>query len=79
MFHCTKRQLFLIFLQRKIKNQSPDVLDKIAKALNIKTWLFTVPPNPEDVMERLRMSIIKDIDNVVANAARKAFKENCKS
>jgi len=34
-----------------------------------------VPLIPEDVMERLHMSIVKDIDIVVVNAVRKALEE----
>jgi len=68
---------FVAMVEVSRKFPSPDVLDKIADALNIKTWqLFAVPPDPEDAMERLHMSIVKDIDNVVANAVKKAFEEN---
>jgi len=53
-------------------------MDRIAGALNIKTWqLFAVQPSSEDVMEQLRISIVKDIDQVVAEAVKKAIKENC--
>jgi transcriptional regulator with XRE-family HTH domain len=61
------------------KFPTPEVLDRIAGALNIKTWqLFAVPPSPEDVMERLHQSIVKDIDQVVAEAVKKAIVENFK-
>ena len=67
---------FVAMIEISRKFPTPDVLERIAVALNIKTWqLFTVPPAPEDVMERLRVSIVKDIDQVVANAVKKAIME----
>jgi hypothetical protein len=33
-------------------------------------------PSPEDAMERLHVSIVNDIDQVVANAVKKAIAEN---
>jgi hypothetical protein len=61
------------------KFPTPDVLDRIAGALNIKTYqLFAVPPSPEEAMERLHRSIVKDIDKVVAEAVKKAIEETPK-
>ena len=58
------------------KFPTPDVLERIAGALNIKTWqLFAVPPTPEDAMEQLRISIVKDIDQKIVNAVKKAITE----
>ena len=71
---------FVAMIEVSRKFPTPDVLDRIAGALNIKTWqLFAVPPSPEDAMEQLRMSIVKDIDQVVANAVKKAIAENCRN
>jgi len=69
---------FVAMIEVSRKFPTPDVLDRIAGALNIKTWqLFAVQPSPEDAMEQLRISIVKDIDQVVAEAVKKAIKENC--
>jgi len=69
---------FVAMIEVSRKFPTPDVLDRIANALNIKTYqLFTVSPSPEDAMEQLRMSIVKDIDQVVADAVKKAIAENC--
>ena len=68
---------FIAMIEVSRKFPTPDVLDRIAGALNIKTWqLFAVPPTPEDVMEQLRMAIVKDIDRVIADAVKKAITEN---
>jgi len=67
---------FVAMIEVSRKFPTPEVLDKIAGALNIKTWqLFAVPPAPEDVMEQLRISIVKDIDQVIADAVKKVFTE----
>jgi hypothetical protein len=34
---------------------------------------FAVPPTPEDAMEQLRTSIVKNIDQVIANAVKEAI------
>jgi len=70
---------FIAMIEVSRKFPTPEVLDKIAIALNIKTWeLFAVSPDPEDIMERLHKSIVKDINNVVSTAVKNAISENCK-
>jgi transcriptional regulator with XRE-family HTH domain len=70
---------FVAMIEVSRKFPTPEVLDRIAGALNIETWqLFAVPPSPEDTMERLHQSIVKNIDVVVADAVRKAIVENLK-
>ncbi|MCL2194098.1 MAG: helix-turn-helix transcriptional regulator [Treponema sp.] len=65
---------FVAMIEVSRQFPTPDVLDKIAGALNIKTWqLFAVLPTPEDVMERLHMSIVKDIEQVVSEAVKTAI------
>jgi hypothetical protein len=50
------------------------VLDRIAGALNIKTYqLFSVPVSPVEAMERLHESIVKDINQVVAEAVERVI------
>ena len=69
---------FVAMIEVSRKFPTPDVLDRIAGALNIKTWqLFAVSPNPEEAMEKLHQSIVNDIEKVVANAVEKAITENC--
>jgi transcriptional regulator with XRE-family HTH domain len=63
---------FVAMIEVSRKFPTPDVLDRIARALNIKTYeLFAVPPSPEEAMERLHEAIVKDIDRVVAEAIEK--------
>jgi transcriptional regulator with XRE-family HTH domain len=71
---------FVAMIEVSRKFPTPDVLDRIAGALHIKTWeLFAVPPSPEEAMERLHQSIVKDIDQVVAVAVKKAIEETLKT
>ena len=70
---------FIAMIEVSRKFPTPDILDKIAEALNIRTWqLFAVPPDPEENMERLHISIVKDINNIVSTAVKSALAENCK-
>jgi transcriptional regulator with XRE-family HTH domain len=69
---------FVAMIEVSRKFPTPDVLDKIADALNIKTWeLFTVMPPLGEEMERLHTDIVKNIERVVDHAVKKAIKENC--
>ena len=68
---------FVAMIEVSRKFPTPDVLDRIAHALNIKTWqLFAVPPPLGEEMERLHMDIVNNIEQVVANAVKKAIDEN---
>jgi hypothetical protein len=60
------------------------VLDRIAGALNIKTYqLFAVPVSPEDELDRLRRDIISEIKQTIGKSVAEAVKEalsgNCKN
>jgi len=71
---------FVAMIEVSRKFPTPDVLDKIAGALNIKTWqLFAVPPSPEDVTERLYQTVAKSIERIVSDAVEKALAGKCKS
>jgi transcriptional regulator with XRE-family HTH domain len=68
---------FVAMIEVSRKFPTPDVLDRIANALNIKTWqLFAVSPSLGDEMERLHTDIVKNIDQVVTNAVKKAIEEH---
>jgi transcriptional regulator with XRE-family HTH domain len=70
---------FLAMIEVSRKFPTPDVLDRLAGALNIRTYqLFAVPPSPFDVMERLHHSIVQDIDKVVAEAVERAISNKFK-
>ena len=58
---------------------TPEVLDRIAGALEIETHeLFAVPPSPEEAMERLHKDIIKEIRQVIVEVLEKALADKHK-
>jgi len=68
---------FVAMIEVSRKFPTPDVLDRIANALNIKTWqLFAVQPSLGEEMERLHTDIVQNIEQIVANAVKKAIEEN---
>jgi transcriptional regulator with XRE-family HTH domain len=51
-----------------------EVLERIAAALGIEAHeIFTVPPSPENVMERLRQDIIREIREVIVEILEKTL------
>ena len=53
---------YIAMIELSRKFPSPDVLDRIAGALNIETWqLFAVPPSPEEAISHLRQDIKSDM------------------
>jgi hypothetical protein len=53
---------------------TPEVLDKIASALEIESYLlFAVPPSPENTIEQLRQTLVTDIRQTVEEAVENAF------
>jgi transcriptional regulator with XRE-family HTH domain len=70
---------FLAMIEVSRKFPTPDVLDRLAGALNIKTYqLFAVPPSPGEIMEQLQQSIVQNIDRVVAEAVERAISKKLK-
>jgi transcriptional regulator with XRE-family HTH domain len=70
---------FLAMIEVSRKFPTPDVLYRLAVALNIKTYqLFAVPPSPEEAMERLHQSIIQNIYKVVTDAVERAVSAKMK-
>ena len=70
---------FLAMIEVSRKFPTPDVLDRLAGALNIKTYqLFAVQPSPGEAMERLHQSIVQNIDKVVVEAVERAISTKLK-
>ena len=69
------------FNQRmKTDKFTAEELEKIAKALNIEAYeLFSVPPTPENAMERLHKDIIKEIRQVIVEVLENALADKYKS
>jgi transcriptional regulator with XRE-family HTH domain len=62
------------------KFPTPEVLERLAAALNIETHLlFEVPSTPEDALERLHRSVVTDIKQVVRETIKETLTEVCKA
>ncbi|MDR2176980.1 MAG: helix-turn-helix domain-containing protein [Treponema sp.] len=61
------------------KFPTPEVLERLAAALNIETHLlFEVSTSPEEALERLHRSVIVDIKQVVRDAIKETLSGECK-
>jgi len=70
----TTQYIAMIEVSRKFP--TPEMLDRLAKALNIETYqLFTVKPTPENSMEWLHDTLVSNIERVVSEAIEKALSE----
>jgi transcriptional regulator with XRE-family HTH domain len=56
-----------------------EVLERIAKALNIEIYeLLLVPQSPKEELEKLRRTIIDEIKQTVDDSIQKALSGKCK-
>jgi transcriptional regulator with XRE-family HTH domain len=69
---------FVAMIEVSRKFPTPEVLDRIAGALEIKTYqLFAVPVSPEETLERLHNTLAARLERLVGEAVKKAIAENC--
>jgi transcriptional regulator with XRE-family HTH domain len=62
------------------KFPTPEVLDRLAAALNVETYLlFDVSTTPKEALERLHWSVVSDIKRVVREAVKEALAEEYKA
>jgi transcriptional regulator with XRE-family HTH domain len=67
----------MIEISRKFP--TPEVLDRLAKALRIEAYeLFLVKPSPENAMERLHDTLARNIERIIGDAVEKAITDKCK-
>jgi transcriptional regulator with XRE-family HTH domain len=70
---------YIAMIELSRKFPTPEMLDRIAKALDIEAHeLFSVPPGPEEALERLHQEILVDIERVVGEAVERAVAGKCK-
>ena len=61
------------------KYPKPDMLEKIAKALEIEPYkLFNFESDPNEPLERLHQKLILDMKQIVTEAVEKAIENKCK-
>jgi len=69
---------FIGMIEQKRKFPAPEMLDRIAKALEIDTIeLFATSASPEAELKKLHKEILTDLDRAISEAVGKAIKEQC--
>jgi transcriptional regulator with XRE-family HTH domain len=67
---------YLAMIEAARKFPSAGVLERLASALGIAPHeLFSVPPSPEEAMEKLQQTILGHLDRVIENAVDKAVQK----
>ena len=65
---------FLAMIELKHKFPTPETLERLAEALCIDTFeLFTTPVSPQNVLEKMHMAILNDINRAIDSAVEKAI------
>ena len=71
---------FIGMIEQKRKFPAPEVLERIAAALEIETSeLFTTSASPQAELKKLHKEILADLDRAISEAVDKALKEQCKN
>ena len=61
------------------KFPTPEVLDRLAKALEVETHeLFLQKSSPENAMEKLHDTLVGNIERVISEAVKKTITDKCK-
>ena len=69
---------FIGMIEQKRKFPAPEMLDRIATALDIESFeLFTTPASPQAELKKLHKEILTDLDRAINEAVSKAIREQC--
>jgi len=69
---------FVGMIEQKRKFPAPEILERIAIALEIETSeLFTTSASPQAELKKLHKEILADLDRAIGEAIGKAIKEQC--
>ena len=67
---------FIGMIEQKRKFPAPEMLDRIATALEVETIeLFTTSASPQAELRKLHMEILSDLDRAINEAVQKAIKK----
>jgi transcriptional regulator with XRE-family HTH domain len=70
---------YLAMVEVSRKFPTPEMLDRLAKALDIETYkLFEMPTTPEEALKLLRQDIVSEIEQLVVKAIKETFTAECK-
>lgn len=69
---------YIAMIEVARKFPSPEVLERLAKALGIEAYeLFVVEPSPESAMIKLHDSLVENIERVIIETVEKALANKC--
>jgi transcriptional regulator with XRE-family HTH domain len=69
---------FVGMIEQKRKFPAPEILERIAAALEIETSeLFATSASPQIELKKLHKEILADLDRAIGEAIGKAIKEQC--
>jgi len=69
---------FIGIIEQKRKFPSPEMLERIAKALEIEpSELFAAAVSPQAELSKLRKEILADLDRAIGEAVGKAINGQC--
>jgi transcriptional regulator with XRE-family HTH domain len=67
---------YIAMIELSRKFPSPEMLERIAAALEIDTpQLFSIPSSPADVLQKFRQTVLADLEKNVGKAVQKAVNE----
>ncbi|MDR0302979.1 MAG: helix-turn-helix domain-containing protein [Treponema sp.] len=67
---------FIGIIEQKRKFPSPEMLERIAAALEIETFeLFATSASPQAELKKLHKEILADLDRAISEAVGKAIKQ----
>jgi transcriptional regulator with XRE-family HTH domain len=71
---------FIGMIEQKRKFPAPEILERIATALEIETSeLFSTSTSPQAELKKLHKEILVDLDRAIGEAVGKAIKEQCRN
>jgi len=69
---------FIGMIEQKRKFPAPEMLERIAVALEIETFeLFTTSASPQEELRKLHREILEDLDRNISEAVSRAINEQC--
>jgi transcriptional regulator with XRE-family HTH domain len=70
---------YIAMIELKRKYPTPEMLERIAAALEIDApELFSMPPSPEGTLRQLHEAVLRDIEQAVGEAVERTVKETVK-
>jgi transcriptional regulator with XRE-family HTH domain len=71
---------YLAMVEVARKFPTPEMLDRLAKALDIETYkLFEMTTAPEEVLKLLRQDIVNEIEQLIVKTIKETLAETCKT